>query len=700
MALCWRIALWSALLRAALPSSPHRCAVDESGSTKSESPLLRSLQCYNDYMSHVHCHWRNETGKKLQLWFKSDKKREQCLPDTTQPATESETEQCSYKTKPFFIGIEHAAYFLEETTETLCSHGSRQKLELSKHLRAKPPVGLSFDDAGDRGWRLTWSSPYSSSSSLNKNITYEISYRKDGQSDWTTKGITTTSVKLEKQSLHSDCKYEARVRARVTVGQWSHWSPVLAFYTGEGAWQTPRLHCVLAAEKEVACSWEVSTEVAHFISYQLACLPHKTAPERCCNNPTASYDLGGRVFRYSCSLTVENPELLLLELQPVHNTKIFMVNRNIRPPPPVQVTGKKKASSWLVEWTAPPMPVDIKLLYELCYYRKQEQNCVVQSVPAGSTSYNILESSLAPSQDYQVKVRSLVAPGDNFSYEGIPSEWSHPADWTSREAAWAVHPIYFFIAMCVTGAFLVMYCTIPACQRKAILWVESVPSPAKSKILSEFKSPYSPTLAQCEITSMCKEQQLDSLSTCSSDASLWQNKGGERMYSDQDEGCWKCDNNPDCAEDPSTPQQSSSVSFSGPYIFCQPPETNSRSADEEREESEPPPDDPASPPPFDFNLYGAGYVCLPKGSASRSTQDLVSHSDANAPAPDRAEQDHPVTAEASAETDLQPGSVAPTSSPQLSAHASWPVAAGWPQGGTVESSGYFHLPAAPESAER
>lgn len=41
------------------------------------------------------------------------------------------------------------------------------------------------------------------------------------------------------------------------------------------------------------------------------------------------------------------------------------------------------------------------------------------------------------------------------------------------------------------------------------------------------------------------------------------------MYSDQDEGCWKCDNNPDCAKDHSTPQQSSSVSFSGPYIFCQ-----------------------------------------------------------------------------------------------------------------------------------
>lgn len=41
-------------------------------------------------------------------------------------------------------------------------------------------------------------------------------------------------------------------------------------------------------------------------------------------------------------------------------------------------------------------------------------------------------------------------------------------------AAWAVHPIYFFIAMCVTVAFLVMYCTIPACQRSVVF----VPPPS------------------------------------------------------------------------------------------------------------------------------------------------------------------------------------------------------------------------------
>lgn len=51
-------------------------------------------------------------------------------------------------------------------------------------VRAKPPVGLSFTDAGDGSRRLTWSSPYPPSSSLNKNITYQVSYRGDGESHW------------------------------------------------------------------------------------------------------------------------------------------------------------------------------------------------------------------------------------------------------------------------------------------------------------------------------------------------------------------------------------------------------------------------------------------------------------------------------------------------------------------------------------
>lgn len=57
----------------------------------------------------------------------------QCLPNTTQHAVESQVDQCWYGTKVFYIGIELTVYFLEATTEILCSKDSRQPLELSKH---------------------------------------------------------------------------------------------------------------------------------------------------------------------------------------------------------------------------------------------------------------------------------------------------------------------------------------------------------------------------------------------------------------------------------------------------------------------------------------------------------------------------------------------------------------------------------------
>lgn len=47
-------------------------------------------------------------------------------------------------------------------------------------------------------------------------------------------------------------------------------------------------------------------------------------------------------------------------------------------------------------------------------------------------TYNIPQASLVPSQEYRVKVRSLVVAGDRSNYGGIPSEWSIAATWTSH----------------------------------------------------------------------------------------------------------------------------------------------------------------------------------------------------------------------------------------------------------------------------
>lgn len=137
---------------------------------------------------------------------------------------------------------------------------------------------------------------------------------------------------------------------------------------------------------------------------------------------------------------------------------------------------------------------------------------------------------------------------------------------------------------------------------------------------------------------------------------------------------------------------------------CQASEPNCRSVNVkcDEQERETTSDDSASSTPMNFTLYGKGYVCLPNRSASRSTQDLLSHSDANANTlrHDRAEQDqrHPDTTQWSVKTDIKPGLGEPTSSHQPPAFTSGPIT-GWPQGGTMQASGYCHLPAAHMRAE-
>ncbi|MED6257197.1 hypothetical protein ATANTOWER_014313, partial [Ataeniobius toweri] len=78
----------------------------------------------------------------------------------------------------------------------------------------------------------------------------------------------------------------------------------------------------------------------------------------------------------------------------------------------------------------------------------------------------------------------------------------------------------------------------------------------------------SPFFMQSEKTSICSVQQFDSISTWSSDTLLWPTKGTEKRCADQN---WRCRN---CDKLPSTTDgvnglDTSSISFSGPYIFCQ-----------------------------------------------------------------------------------------------------------------------------------
>ncbi|XP_053194414.1 cytokine receptor common subunit beta [Scomber japonicus] len=697
MPLFW-VMIWSMLPPLVLLSDLNDCTIDESSSSQKVSPLLESLQCHNDYKSYVYCQWKDASNLNTTLWFQNGKQKCEPYKAAVKHPEEHGIVRCRYATDVFVISTTHTVVFLNNKTPDLCLSQPHRALHLSQHLRARPPVNLSTNDSDDGGRWLTWSSPYPSSSSLSKNLKYQLSYRPDRLDDWTIENVTSTTVKMEKRSLLAGRMYEARVRARASVGQWSDWSNVVTWQTEEDAGQFPILHCVLDGEEEVMCSWEVNSQLADFITYQLTCTNQTGSSGRCCNNTKITPDPSRSVLRYSCSLNVTDSAHLLLELKPTRSAKSFSAYQHIRPNSPTNVKVKEVDSNWVVEWTTPPTRRNIRLYYHVRYYRTQDQDSIpLLTISEGTLSVIIKQQSLDPSQRYQVQVRSLVVSSDSQAYKGPPSEWTDPVEWTSHAAPWSpINLIYVFISVFVTTVFCALYYTIPACQRRVILWVESVPSPGKSKILSEIKSATSRTLMQNENTYICKVLSLDSLSTCSSDTALWPTKD---KHLEQYRDCWNSDNLVLSVEKVNG-SDTSSLSFSGPYIFCQTPEPNCKSAEDKGEEKEEKREetsshDTASPSPVNFTLFGEGYVCLPNRSASRSTQDLVTHSDANTSTHmhNNTEQDQlcPDNTQRSDNGDIQPGLIEPTSGHRPPAYTSGPFTP-WPQGGSVQASGYCLLP--------
>ncbi|XP_051905202.1 cytokine receptor common subunit beta isoform X2 [Hippocampus zosterae] len=681
MALFW-VLLWSLLPLPVLVSPPDGCVLREASG--SHDAVMESLRCHNDYEAYVYCKWREDPHVRapLQLWFHTERGRERCEPFGAQvgDADGHGTVRCRYETRSFSIGIQHTVFFVKDD-EALCSPAPRQPLRLSHLVRARTPVDLSKYDTADGQLEIKWSSPYPASSSLNKNVMYQLGYKAERQDSWTIKNVTGTEVKLETRLLLPGRRYQARVRARASVGHWSQWSPVLTWSTKEDSGQFPNLYCVLDGETKVMCSWEVSPELDHIITYQLACQHNHTTPfKMCCIHPTVTFDRSRALVRYSCPLFVAKPAHLLLELRPTRTAKTFRANEHICPRPPQQVRVSEKGNDWVVEWAEPSTASKVRLRYQVRYYRTQDKGgSVLLNISQGSTSVSIPGASLSPSQHHRVQVRSVVIPGQGSLYEGSPSQWTEPEDWTTHAATWPITVIvYFGVSVTVVVVFIFLSWTVLTCKRKMILWVDTVPSPGKSKTLSEIKSATSRALIENENTYVCQVHQLYSLSRrISLSSSLRPTEGAENKDLEQDRQDLKCNSVALPAE--KVNGCNLPVHFSGPYIFCQSFDSM-RMREETKENKVISPDDPAS---MVCSVNREGYVFLPRGSISTSTSDLVSHWDNNANA-QRREQNRRCagnTAWSDKMVDIRPDSGDPPRA--YSSEISCP---------TVNASGYCLLP--------
>ncbi|CAL8273179.1 unnamed protein product [Lota lota] len=705
-----------ALFCAVLPllvfgSGPNNCNLCQS-SFHGVSPELESLLCYNDYTSQIHCQWREEQSTQenmpLELWNWSplEKRESLCEPLDGPPVPHDDHHRlmrCRHNNSVFAIAINHT-FFFKTPTATSCS-SSDHRMDLSQQLRVRPPVDLSVRISEEGHQLIQWSSPYPVLSPLSHNLTYQLSYRREGQDTWENEMLTKTHLKLSNEHLHCQgCWYEARVKAMwVTRGLWSEWSPLVMWKTPEATDQTPSMQCVLDGEKNVTCSWELRKELAHFITYQVECQHKYQKPitKRCCvlQEVTPISHHSEALLRYSCSLTSSNLENLTLELIPELNAKSFAAHRNIRPNPPMAVRVAEKDRNWIVEWEK-PLP-DLSLSYQVRYWNTlNEEDTHLQNISEGFTSLTITGASLGPSQLYKVQVRALLPVGDS-SFTGLPSEWTKPEEWSSHAGSTWSPETLLYVGLCVLASLL--FFSIQASRRKVMAWLKSGPSPNKSKLFLESKNwSCNQIIMEKEIMDVCRVNHLDSFSSCSfSEATLDKKRKWQTSLS-EDEGCLDCDHltSPKFA-DQIVCSDTSAVSFNGPYIICKgTPESPQVSMADQQEVK-----DKDGHSDIDSQLTVAlgepiaptiwcsrnDYVFLPNPGLSKSTEELLTHGNNNSyhttevEGSERAGQD--VKGEEQSQSELLSGHS--NGEPPPYTPMQFPTA---PHGDTVQPSGYCILP--------
>ncbi|XP_020341873.1 cytokine receptor common subunit beta isoform X1 [Oncorhynchus kisutch] len=589
MLLFW-ISCGSLLPLLVLCNNGQECCTIQDNTQYHVSPVLESLRCYNDYSSYVRCSWEESPHPSSQplalLYWDSPENRESlCKPygqRALNPSNIKLTAQCQYNTKYFGINTNHVFFF-----NTSCPPA----LLLSKNVRVRPPVHLSPKLVERGGCLLSWKSPYPPSSLLTPTLNYQVNYRRSNQDDWTAVEVQDTQLSVKAEAQVPGFQYEAKVRARRKTGLWSEWSPLVTWLTEEDPVPGPsNAQCVLDNETTVTCSWEVKRDLAQFLTFHLSCKHNHTAPaQKCCDNTMVGVPSRGPVLEYSCSFHVQDLEQLEVELIPTRNSKTFKTHKNIRPNRPLKVQIEERDGNWILKWNPPDFDLTYQVHYQVQYWSNEtKEDTTFINVSQGSHSLSILGVSLRPSECYLVKVRALVVPGERDPFDGAPSEWTDPVEWTTESASWSITTfLYVFISILVAIVFIALYVTIPACHRRVVLWEVSVPSPLKSKVLGEVikKSPDRLLFHESERsekTYICRVQTQESReenSLCSSCSSvpLWLNsdvKANGLFHSITKEGWKKYDPNSSSLHllsvDRSGPPalDSSGFSFSGPYIFC------------------------------------------------------------------------------------------------------------------------------------
>ncbi|XP_051550833.1 cytokine receptor common subunit beta-like isoform X2 [Myxocyprinus asiaticus] len=445
---------------------------------KPETSALESLECRNDYSTHIHCSWMGDTHIPLYLFHMDpdDHRVSPCIqtPNPSKNPAGQKRVSCHYNTSLFAIGFDDVFFF-----NTPHSPGLSKTFRLTKYDDAESHwIFTQLDDTPP----LSHSTP----GHLMTLLTTDPLRRHDQHrpevviNQETLKGKREVKIHTNPvQKLEMEGSANKMEETEVLFN-----GPAL---TSDYSLPGPsNLHCVLNGGWNVSCSWEMTHDLAQYICYTLTYRTHSSAlSEWFCVEKVEVINVGD-LLRMVGVLTVFEPGLLQVQLTPTPVSRVIRAYENIQPTCPMGLSVELR-EDWILKWTLPKYRT-VPLTAELKYWSILTPEDVKTIFLSDAIMvYAISERTLRGSTEYWAQVRCNVSTHRRSGrrYAGYPSEWTNLVHWTTRPEPLAPRVVafflYFLIVTLAAAVSITVFFILVTIQRRLREWDVSLPSPLHSK---------------------------------------------------------------------------------------------------------------------------------------------------------------------------------------------------------------------------
>uniref|UniRef100_A0A8C5ZQQ0 Colony stimulating factor 2 receptor subunit beta n=1 Tax=Marmota marmota marmota TaxID=9994 RepID=A0A8C5ZQQ0_MARMA len=477
-----------------------------------ETIPLKTLRCYNNYTSRIVCRWADTEDALRLLNLTLHRRVNGDLPQPVSceinkdmssgdcPAPLCVHRKCLISYQEFALA-DHDYYFFQPDRPL----GIQLSVPLTQHVQPPPPKDPQISKTGDH-FLLTWSvalgdprTPWLSQGDLE----FEVVYRRlsDSWEEATSLYSRSSPAVLGAELLVPGSTYVARVRTRLAPssrfsGRPSRWSPEILWDSQPGDEAQPRnLQCVFDGAHTLGCSWEVRSPVTSSVSFGLFYASSPEAQEEECA-PVLKEELSGLYTRLRCQIPVPDPGargLYVVSVRPRREGRFIKSSDNIQMErPTLKVT--KDGDSYSLRWQVEKMYyTHLGQTFEV-QYRRDAEDWGDSKRETLQNAHSMALPALEPSTRYWARVRVRPTPG---VYNGIWSEWSEAASWTTE---WGMSRAHLpLLGQPIRGGLPAPLCT------SQILLVPGRPSPGSAPPQQPWCGVPSKDFGDCEVSPLTIE---------------------------------------------------------------------------------------------------------------------------------------------------------------------------------------------------